>query len=179
MHADVDEPVVITGYDPRWVSWYETDAAELRRLLGPRLWGLEHFGSTAVEGLAGKPIIDILLAPAEWPLVDRDREAVIGLGYETLGEAGVPGREYFRRRREHATNLAVVERDGPLWNDNLAVRDYLRAHPGAAAQYAEAKLRAWNRGARTLLRYSEAKRAYVDQLLEEARGWSRSLSGLN
>jgi GrpB-like predicted nucleotidyltransferase (UPF0157 family) len=167
----VDEPIEISEYDPRWATWYAHDAAELRGALGKRLRELEHFGSTAVTGLAAKPVIDILVSPVEWPLAGSDQKAIEALGYEYLGEAGVAGREYFRRRTEHSTNLAVVEWGGALWNDNVVVRDYLRARPDAAARYAEAKRQAWQQGARTLLSYSSSKSSHVASLLADARQW--------
>lgn len=172
MPADVDEPIEVTAYDPWWPSWYAEDAAEIGRALGGRLRAIEHFGSTAVMALAAKPIVDILVAPAEWPLALRDQSDLGSLGYEYLGEAGVPGREYFRRRRHHhPTNLSVVRWDGPLWQDNVAVRDYLRSNPEVAANYARVKQRAWTEGARTLLAYSDAKGLHVAALAAAAREW--------
>ena len=169
MAAELDEPVVVQDYDPHWEQWFAADAEQVRQRLRDRLLGLEHFGSTAVPGMAAKPIIDILVAPAAWPFAAADLDALKELGYEHLGQAGVVGREYLRRRGQHATNLAVVQWQGPLWHDNLALRDYLRAYPEVAAEYAATKKRAWQQGATRLLAYSDAKQAYVGGLLQEAR----------
>jgi GrpB-like predicted nucleotidyltransferase (UPF0157 family) len=73
------------------------------------------------------------------------------------------------------TNLAVVERGSALWRDNLLIRDFLRAHPDAAAEYSGVKRDAWHDGARTLLAYSERKACHVNALLEAARKWQREL----
>ena len=169
MTADVDEPVVVVEYDSGWPNWYEEDAAEITHNLGPSLRHLEHIGSTSVLGLAAKPIIDILVAPVEWPLTTGVRKSLEALGYTYLGESGVPGREYFRRRGQHDTNLAVVEFEGHLWRDNLLLRDYLRRNPSAALEYAARKKEAWKSGAQTLLSYSAAKASYLASLLEAAR----------
>jgi GrpB-like predicted nucleotidyltransferase (UPF0157 family) len=123
--------------------------------------------------MAAKPIIDVLVAPASWPLPAMDRQTFESCGYEFLGEAGVPGREYFRRRSAHDTNLAVVEWHGTLWHENLLVRDYLRAHTDAAVEYARLKSEAWRSGARTLITYSERKSHHVAALLDAARAWRR------
>lgn len=171
MSRDVDEPVTVLEYDPRWPSWYEADAAEIARALGRRLRAVEHFGSTSVPGLTAKPIVDVLVAPVAWPLASADRESLEARGYEHHGEAGVPGREYFRRRSGHATNLAVVDFDGLLWRDNLLLRDYLRGHPAVALAYGRRKSDVWNAGARTLLAYSAAKAGEVAALLDAARKW--------
>lgn len=167
----LDEPIQIVNHDPRWFEEYRLDAAELEIALVPWSPMLEHFGSTSVPGLAAKPIIDILVGLEKWPIVEGFSNALRSLGYEYLGKAGVPGREYFRRRRLHDTNVAVVEYRGPLWNDNVLLRDYLRTHPMIAAGYSRAKKEAWLNGARTLLAYSDAKAAEVTALLERARRW--------
>ncbi len=64
------------------------------------------------------------------------RAAVAALDYEDMGEAGVPGRIYFRRRAGAAFNIALVPLGGHLWTCNLALRDYLRKSPEAARDYA-------------------------------------------
>jgi GrpB-like predicted nucleotidyltransferase (UPF0157 family) len=169
----LDEIVEIADYDPRWPGRYSSDAAEVVRVLGGRVSAIEHFGSTAVPGMSAKPIVDVLVGLAHWPMQSSDCEALQALGYEYLGEAGVAGREYFRRRGALDTNLAIVEWRGRLWKDNLLLRDYLRAHPAAAAAYSQSKRAAWSSGARSLLAYSAAKAATMDEMLESAREWGR------
>jgi GrpB-like predicted nucleotidyltransferase (UPF0157 family) len=105
MTIEIDEPTKVVEYNPRWVEWYAADAEELTSAFGARLREVQHFGSTSVPGIVAKPILDILVAPEKWPLTVSDREMFEALGYEHLGEAGVPGREHFRRRDAHDTNL--------------------------------------------------------------------------
>jgi GrpB-like predicted nucleotidyltransferase (UPF0157 family) len=167
MSGVIDEPIEIREYDTRWPSWYLLDAQELRQELGDRLHDLQHFGSTSVPNLPAKPIIDVLVAPNSWPIGALERALLDKLGYEYLGEAGVPGREYLRRRTTHATNLAIVRHGGPLWHDNIALRDYLLAD--VAATYGDFKRAAWNQGARSLLEYSRAKQDFVNHLLAQSR----------
>jgi GrpB-like predicted nucleotidyltransferase (UPF0157 family) len=171
MTNEIDEPIRFVEYDPRWPGWYAEDAEQLSRALGARLQEVQHFGSTSVPGTAAKPIIDILVAPVEWPLAATDRSTVEKLGYEYLGEADVSGREYFRRRAAHDTNLAVVEWGSPLWCDNLLLRDFLQSHRDAAAEYARSKRQAWESGPRTLLAYSARKADVVATLLNAAKKW--------
>jgi GrpB-like predicted nucleotidyltransferase (UPF0157 family) len=165
----VDEPIHLEPHSASWAGWFAGDADELKAALGPQLQGIEHFGSTAVPGMLAKPVIDILVAPASWPPSAGFLSSVGQLGYEHLGEAGIPGREYLRRRAHHHTNLAVVAWQGPLWRNNLLLRDFLRANPGAAAQYVSVKRQAWESGATTLLAYSHAKAAFMAELLDAAR----------
>jgi len=169
--SDIDEPIRVVEHDPRWAEWYAADAQELVRSFGARLREVQHFGSTSIPGIVAKPIIDILVAPAQWPLTANDRQTCESLGYEHLGEAGVPGREHFRRRTAHDTNLAVVEWRATLWSDNLLLRDFLRTHPEAAAEYARFKAEAWQNGTRTLIAYSEHKVHKIAALLQAAKAW--------
>lgn len=172
MSANLDEPVEIVDYNPIYEGRYRAERDRLRLGLATATLKFEHIGSTAVPGLAGKPVVDLMLGapPAAWAALEELRARVVALGYEDLGEAGVPGRIYFRRRTKlRAFNVALVEEGGAHWRENVALRDYLRANPEAAAKYAEAKRAAVAGGARTLLPYSDAKKGVLEGILREAR----------
>lgn len=171
MRHEIDEPIEVVAYDARWPAWFIEDAAEVRQCLGSSIDSVDHFGSTSVPNLTAKPIIDVLVALVSWPLLGTERLALEALGYEYFGEAGVPGREYLRRRASHATNLAVVARGSSLVADNLAVRDYLISHPEVARSYGDLKQAVWSQGARALLEFSRGKHEFVDRLLLRARAW--------
>jgi len=145
-------------------------ASEARRIAAalPADVAIEHIGSTAVPGLLAKPIIDIMLGIGPGHSLDGARSVLAALGYEDLGEAGVPGRLYFRRRAETAFNIALVGRGGSIWIANLALRTYLRTNPDAAREYAETKRSAWKSGARSLLAYSDYKSATIASLISRA-----------
>ena len=168
---NLDEPVEIADFDPRLAHAYRGERDRLRLGLATASLKFEHIGSTAVPGLAGKRIVDLMLgaSPTVWAAREELRPRVVALGYEDLGEAGVPGRLYFRRRTAlRAFNVALVEEGGEHWRANLAFRDYLRAHPDEAAAYADAKRAAIAGGAGTLLAYSAAKASAVDGILKKA-----------
>lgn len=168
--AGVDEAVEIVESRPEWPALFAAEADALRRALG--VSAVEHIGSTAVPGLAAKPIIDIQVGVAGPPDANQVTAPLAALGYEGLGEAGVPGRLYFRRRGAAAYNVHVVELGGSHWRANLAVRDYLRAHPYEAAEYAAQKRNALAAGAATLLAYSDHKAEFVSRLVQRALAWA-------
>lgn len=165
--TDVDEPIELRPYDARWPQMF---ASEMQRvaLVLPEDVRIEHIGSTAVPGLLAKPVIDLMAGIAAWHDLADVRTALVGLGYEDMGEAGVPGRIYLRRRDVSAFNLALVARDGLHWNPNLALRNYLRANPEAAREYAQVKCAAWESGIRSRLAYSAYKDAVVRRLVRQA-----------
>ena len=158
--ALLDEPVALAEPDPRWPELAQEEMARLKGAFPEAQ--LEHVGSTAVPGMLAKPIVDLLLGvPGDLPQRVPD--------YEACGEAGVPGRLFFRKRNAAAFNLQAVALGGPIWNDALAIREYLRAHPDDRDRYAEAKKSAVANGAATLLRYSEQIAPALAGLLDLAR----------
>lgn len=93
---NVANPVIVADYDPQWPQPFEVLRSQLASVLNEHAMTIEHVGSTAVPGLAGKPIIDIdvlLRSSTDLPVVIRK---VVELGYEHKGNLGGTGREAFR-----------------------------------------------------------------------------------
>ena len=141
---------VVVPYDPRWPDFYERARFELLEALGDAIVQIEHVGSTAVPGLAAKPVIDIAIGVDS---IDRPElvETIAPLGYVYVPEyeQELPFRRYFRRgypdRELHPTveksgyHLHVVEAGHPFMRADLAFRDHLRSHPEDAESYARVK----------------------------------------
>jgi len=166
---ELDEAIHVVPYDEKWAALFQNERAKLMKVFGDDAVDIRHFGSTSVPGMFAKPIIDILIGVKTLALNDAVTNGLLKLGYEGLGEAGVKGRLYFRKRREHAYNLAVVIWKGEQWVNNLLIRDYLRDHPEITEQYSERKLDAIRKGYCTLLSYSNEKADYISHLLEQAK----------
>jgi GrpB-like predicted nucleotidyltransferase (UPF0157 family) len=167
--SELDEAIHLCAYEQQWPNLFADESRRIAVEL-PADIAIEHIGSTAVPGLLAKPIIDLMLGMAPRCSVDYVRSQLAALGYQDMGEAGVPGRIYFRRRASAAFNVALVIRDSSIWIANLALRDYLRANPDAAREYAEAKRSALNRGIRSLLAYSDYKSDVIARLISQAVG---------
>ena len=131
--------LTVEEYDPRWPAEFEVERAAIAVVL-PELV-VEHVGSTSVPGLSAKPIIDIQAGAASFAAACDAVEPLSALAWEYAGEFGIPGRLYFRKhengRRTHHLHLGV--RNGRGWHQTIRFRDYLRAHPEAAAEYARIK----------------------------------------
>jgi GrpB-like predicted nucleotidyltransferase (UPF0157 family) len=166
--TEIDEAIELSEYQATWPRVFDEEQGRICQVLEIPSQGLEHVGSTAVPGLVAKPIVDLMLGVGEFPPDEELLKRIEPLGWEALGEAGVPGRLYFRMRGARQANLHVVLRRGTHWINNLAVRDYLRKNAGARQRYANAKYEAVSHGARTLLRYSAQKADFVSMLLKEA-----------
>ncbi len=169
---EFDEPVSVVDYDPRWPKMFLAEKESLLNSLGETVVEIEHVGSTAVPGLAAKPFVDLLVGVSLLDLKPETLETMQRLGYECLGQSGVPGRIYFRKRGDGgAFNAHFVVPGSDNWARNIILRDYLRAHPDEAEKYAALKRGIIASGVDSLVAYGESKRAFMDSLRARARAW--------
>ena len=168
---EIDEPVRLVAYDSAWPDAYDQERFRIALAFGvfPSSGLVQHIGSTAVPGLIAKPVIDIMLGVRSWPPQEQLIRGIGALGYENLGEAGVPERIYLRLRGDRNFNAHIVKRGGVHWTNNLALRDLLRGDAAARERYAAGKRAALEAGGGRLLAYSAAKNAIVAELLAGAR----------
>ena len=166
--SELDEPIQLVEYDAAWPALYEREALRIQSALDLPPAAIEHIGSTAVPELIAKPTIDLMLGTDALPPLPATVTTLQNLGYQSLGEAGIPGRYYFRLRGPLSINLHLVLHSGEHWKSNLAFRDFLRSDADARSRYAAAKRAAIASGARSLLAYSDAKADEVARLVKEA-----------
>lgn len=132
--------ITVVPYDPHWAEDYANEKAALAGNLGDILVRAHHVGSTAVKDLAAKPIIDILLEVNSLECLDQRNEKLADLGYEAMGEYGIPGRRYFRKGGDHRTHQihAFLAGDSHILR-HLAFRDYLIENRPVALEYEKLK----------------------------------------
>ena len=165
--------ITVVPYDPAWSGLYEAEAQAIAGVLGQRLTAIHHIGSTAMPGLAAKPIIDIMPVVRAVTEADECRADFEALGYEYLGEFGIPGRRYLRKggdERTHQMHIFASD-DVHAIARHLAVRDYLRAHPARAAAYGALKLELAARFPYDIDGYCDGKDAFVGALERDALEW--------
>jgi GrpB-like predicted nucleotidyltransferase (UPF0157 family) len=130
---------MVEPYDPAWPRRFAAERQVLEGVLDPWLDGeIEHIGSTAVTGLAAKPVID-MIAPVRKLEAARDAFdplATLGYGYrEHRPEAYAFGKPAGAPWWEATHGLHLTERGSDIWRERLAFRDALRADPELAAEY--------------------------------------------
>ena len=176
MLDDNDLHKLVVSYDERWPSVYAAEAARVARALGDVVVETQHIGSTSVPGLGGKPTIDMIVGVNSTEDVTQAHiQALEELGYVYRGDAGVPGRHYFRKGERYPRDYhaSIIEWRGSLWNEYLLLREYLRSHHEEHAAYVDAKVRAEREiGRPHPILYWEHKRGYVEELLDRARRWA-------
>jgi len=149
--------IELTEYNPEWPAVFEAESTRIRAACGPALVAIEHIGSTALPGIAAKPVLDLMLGVQRLEDADGLVAPMRGLGYEYAGRYEAFGRFSFvlrahGRRVSHAHGFVV---DGPHWRRHLFFRDHLRSHPDAAARYESLKRK-------LAARYEDDREAYSD-----------------
>jgi GrpB-like predicted nucleotidyltransferase (UPF0157 family) len=156
-------------YDPAWPAVFEALAAPVRDAVDDLGADVEHVGSTAVPGLAAKPVIDIDVVVRSPDDVPAAIERLGALGYVHEGDGGVAAREVFLwppgSVRHH---LYVVVAGSAPHVDHIRFRDHLRAHPEAAAEYAALKRELAREHRTDRDAYTDAKAGFVAAALTRA-----------
>lgn len=169
-----DTTVEVVDADPAWPLLFAEEHRRLARAL-PAAVLIEHVGSTSVAGLAAKPTIDILVvvAPAELPGAIPVLRS-LGYQYVPASFADDPDHAFLHRLRrgKRTHHLHLVSAASPLPDRYLLFRDYLRAHPDAAARYESVKRELAARYPTDRDRYVVEKPTVVVELLAEAARWT-------
>lgn len=172
-----EAPVEIVPYDPSWATRFQDEADVLGPALAAWLVGpIEHIGSTAVPGLAAKPVIDIIAGVHTLAQSRPAIAAATGLGY-----CYAPYQEDFEHwfckpspafRTHH---LHLIPMGTPQWFRPIAFRDYLRAHSEVAAEYEALKWRLAKEYYLDREAYTAAKRPFINRITDMAMemGWNR------
>lgn len=170
--TQVSQDIFVAEPDPAWSDWFD----QIRDHVWPAVEGLalrvEHIGSTSVEGLAAKPVIDLDIVVASESGVRPVIDALSRIGYRWRGELGVEGRQAFgappdlELPRHH---LYLVVENNKAHIDHWLLRDVLRADPGARARYGELKRRNVELARGDMDVYVAAKARLVAELLARGR----------
>jgi GrpB-like predicted nucleotidyltransferase (UPF0157 family) len=164
----------VVAYDPHWPAAFAAEAGRLRAALGEIALRIDHNGSTAVPGLAAKPVIDIQVSVAELQQMDLYRRPLQSIGYTHVPHPDDAFCPFFHRPREwpHTHHVHVVRAGDAEERRTLAFRDYLREHPDAAQEYAElkqwlaAQFSADSFGSRQA--YADAKTEFIERIVAAA-----------
>ena len=164
-------PVEVVAYDDRWPALYEEESARIREVLGSLLVRIEHVGSTAVPGLAAKPILDIAATISD---IERAKECIdplaeIGYVYMAEFEADLPNRRYFRKDQRplyRTHHLHMYGEGHEEFESYLVFRDYLRANVSTRGEYEDLKRRLAKTAGRA--EYTKSKGPFIVSVLKQA-----------
>ena len=166
--------IIVTEYNTAWPALFETETEKIQTILGETLVAVHHIGSTSVKGMKAKPTIDIMPVVHEIGTAAPHKREFEAIGYEYLGEYGIPGRRYLRKvwGEDDLYHIHIFEESNR--EDivrHLAVRDYLRTHTAAANAYGELKAALAGAFPYDNDGYCDGKDAFVKRLEQDALAW--------
>lgn len=170
--------VEVVDYNPEWPILFREEAEKIKGILGDELIEIHHIGSTSVENLKAKPVIDIMPVVRDITKIDACNEAFERLGYEPKGEFGIAGRRFFRKGievRTHHVHIFDISNSKEV-KRHLAVRDYLRTHPQEAFEYGQLKSKLADLYPSDIEAYCNGKDAFVKELERKALNWYEELN---
>ena len=173
--------IEIVPYDPAWPAAFDVEASRIRGALGAIARRIDHHGSTAVPGLAAKPIIDIQISVDRLHPLSTFAQPLAAIGYTHVPHPDDAFCPFFHRpaRWPHTHHVHVVQSGSEEERRTLAFRDYLRDHPEAARDYERLKrelaARLIGADAESREAYARAKSDTVEQIVVAAlsRGYPR------
>lgn len=167
--------IEVVDYDPQWSREFKKESKKIKSILGKNCIGIYHIGSTAVKGLKAKPIIDMMPVVKDISLVDEHNKELEELGYECMGEYGIPGRRFFMKGGDNRTHhLHVFEKTNQTEIErHLAVCGYLSSHSDVAKEYSELKATLAGKFTYDNDGYCNGKDAFVKNLEKKALNWKK------
>lgn len=170
------DSIEIVPYAPEWPDRFRKLGEDLRRALGSVATRIDHIGSTAIPGLAAKPVIDIQVSVVSFEPFDAIRQPLERIGYRWRADNPDLTKRYFRELPGTQRTHIHVRRTGS-WSEQAALlfRDYLRCHPDRAAEYAAVKRELAERFRHARAAYVDGKSPIIWHIMRAASDWSQEV----
>jgi GrpB-like predicted nucleotidyltransferase (UPF0157 family) len=168
MDAKKKDIIRVVPYDPEWKNEFLKIKAMIIDCVGDLIIIVDHVGSTSIEGLASKPILDIDTVIDSYDVFPAVRDRLSKIGFKHVGNLDVEGREVFKRTfmdNFMPYNLYVCPKNGKGYLEHIAFRDYLRNHTEAIKSYGELKLELAKQYRTDIDSYANAKHDFIQNIL--------------
>ena len=166
--------VEVVPQNSGWIALFQAESIHISGLLEDIAIRIHHFGSTSIPTIHAKPIIDILLEVDSLSRLDQKVEAMRSLGYQDMGEFGIPGRRYYRKNNSSGIrthHVHAFESNNPEIDRHLAFRDYMIAHPVEAQMYCELKQHLAQKYPEDIEAYMDGKDPFIKEHEVKALQW--------
>ena len=162
--------VVVVPYDEAWKNAFEEIKTEIEAEIGDLIIGIEHVGSTSVEGMSAKPCIDIDVIIKDYSVFGEIVRKLGSIGYIHEGDLGIQDREAFKYAdKPHLMthHLYVCPRDSEELHRHIVFRDFLRKNPEAVKEYSFVKEKAADLYPNDIDQYMEYKSSCIEELYKK------------
>ena len=159
--------VIVTPYDKAWKTAFEEIKAEIESAIGDLIIGIEHVGSTSVEGLSAKPCIDIDVIIKDYSVFNAVVKELEKIGYIHKGDLGIKDREAFKyvdKPHLQTHHLYVCPQYSEELRRHITFRDFLRSNAEAVQKYGLVKEKAAQLFPNDIDKYIEYKSPCIEDL---------------
>ncbi|MCK5185118.1 MAG: GrpB family protein [Candidatus Heimdallarchaeota archaeon] len=168
----MSSPIILEKYNPEWPDFFLEERAKIEKALGHLIVKIEHIGSTAIPGMGGKPVIDIMIGVQE----KDDAEKCIPL-LASIGYVSDPDRhEDFPERKtldKYAIgakiHLYIIDINSEEWVRHILFRDHLRANPDVARDYNKLKVELVKKYRYDREAYTKGKAKFIKKVEDKAK----------
>ncbi|WP_245583569.1 GrpB family protein [Paenibacillus assamensis] len=172
------KPVIVEEYNEEWPKSFRIIESILSSKLNGLALRIEHVGSTSVEGLTAKPIIDIDVVIESMKYLPRVIKMLEELGYVHEGDLGIKDREAFARKdiyvpynnegnTKHEHHLYVCNRESEELKRHILFRDIVRKDPILITEYSNLKTQLTNTFRNNRTAYTEGKTEFITRIMNE------------
>ena len=162
--------VEVVSYSPNWKDMYKEESEKIKNVLSDIIIDIHHIGSTAIPGIKAKPVIDILVEVKDIERVDQYNHKMKELGYEAMGEYGIPKRRFFRKGGNNRTHhIHIFQVGNEEIERHINFKEYLIAHPDKAREYSKLKEELVNKYTYDVENYSNSKSDFIKEIDRKAK----------
>lgn len=168
--------MIIEPYDDKWLHVYNELSNKIIERIGNSIHRIDHIGSTAIYGLAAKPIIDIQISVTDLNNIETIKRGLSTLGYHHREDNPDLSKRYFRENTGMPRTHIHVRQSGS-WSEqfNLLFRDFLREHEREKEEYAQVKYDLASRYQEQREQYVEGKTDIIWRIMIKANKWSQEI----
>ncbi|RKD30022.1 GrpB family protein [Thermohalobacter berrensis] len=164
--------VEVVSYNSDWENKFKEEAKEIEKVLRDILINIYHIGSTAIPNIKAKPVIDILVEVEDIDKVDKYNQGMEKLGYEPMGEYGIPKRRFFIKGGNNRTHhVHIFQRGNEEIERHINFKEYMIAHPNEAEKYSKLKEELSKKYKYDIESYVEGKSKFIREIDKKAKLW--------
>ncbi len=163
--------VELAEYNSNWKNEYEKEEKLLKKVLGDRIIEIHHVGSTSIEGLKAKPVIDILVVINSLDEIIEIEKMLKFYNYENRGQQGVLDRYFFAKGPEYARShyIHFVEPNSKTYYNQVYFKKYLIEHPAYIKKYCDLKQELAEKYAGERPKYTAGKNEFITSIINLAK----------
>jgi len=177
LYKNIKRKYSFSEYDPNWKTKFSFLRDFLMGVFVDKAVRIEHVGSTSIEGMKAKPLIDVLVTVKKMEPFEEQKDRMIKAGYEWGENYIAPNSLLFFNLNpdgEKLNNIHICEESSPKARQFILMRDYLRTHPEKAREYSDLKQKNAELYPNDYPAYRRAKDSFLQQLEKEAYEWAET-----